>query len=315
MGMDAAITAFSQGFALGLSLLLAWAIDAAFGEPRNALHPVAWLGRVLAPLGRGLRAQTPAWAFAGGALAWVVVVVLLALAAWAIEQALLHTHGGWAVPLLALLLKPAFAWRMLREEVSAVEAALVRKGEAAARERLSRLVSRDVSAFDAGAIRETAVSTLAENLNDSVVAPLFWFAVAGLPGALVYRAANTMDAMWGYRGVWEWAGKWAARADDLLSWIPARITALLLYPALRPLAWRRLARVAGQTPSPNGGWPMGAMALRLGVRLTKPGVYALNGLAPEPRAPQMVRALRVSATAAWGALGLAVLACWARGAA
>jgi adenosylcobinamide-phosphate synthase len=91
--------------------------------------------------------------------------------------------------------------------------------------------------------------------------------------------------MWGYRGAWEWAGKWSARADDVLSWIPARLTALLLMPTPRLFEQARL------TPSPNGGWTMGAMALRLGVRLRKPGVYTLNGEAPSPQAEHVRRAL------------------------
>src|SRR5690606_4699726 len=133
---------------------------------------------------------------------------------------------------LGLLLKPLLAWRLLREEVQGVEAALAESVEAG-RARLARLVSRDVAPLSATEVRESAIESLAENLNDSVVAPLFWFVLAGLPGAALYRFANTADAMWGYRGarggrVWEWAGKWAAHADDALSWLPARLTALLL---------------------------------------------------------------------------------------
>jgi adenosylcobinamide-phosphate synthase len=105
----------------------------------------------------------------------------------------------------------------------------VAQGLPAGRARLARLCSRDVSAMDETAVRETAIETLAENLNDSLVAPLFWFVVAGLPGAWAFRAANTLDAMWGYRGRWEWAGKCAARADGLLCWLPARLTAVLLW--------------------------------------------------------------------------------------
>ena len=131
-----------------------------------------------------------------------------------------------------------------------------------------------------------------------MVAPLFWFAVAGLPGAALYRWANTADAMWGYRGRWEWAGKWAARADDVLSWLPARLTALTLcVAAARPLPWRRLRREAGATPSPNGGWPMAAMALLLQARLRKPGVYALTAAAPSPGAAQLRQALLLAGRA------------------
>ena len=155
------------------------------------------------------------------------------------------------------------------------------------RERLSWLCSRDTSKLSETQVRETALESLAENLNDSVVAPLFWFALAGLPGAALYRFANTADAMWGYRGerggrVWEWAGKWTAHADDLLSWLPARLTALLLALAAGGLSLARLRREALITPSPNGGWPMGALALALGVRLGKPGVYTLNATGQPP---------------------------------
>lgn len=290
--------------ALALAFPLAWALDARFGEPRNAWHPVAWLGRWLGPLGRLLCTLPPAAAFVGGALAWCVGAVAVGGIAWALQSALV-THLPWyaAAPLLALLLKPAFAWRMLRDEVAAVELALQTGGLPAARERLARLVSRDVQAMDEAALRETAIETLAENLNDSVVAPLLWAALGGLPGAWLYRFANTADAMWGYRGRWEWAGKWAARADDVLSWLPARLTGLWLHGRLGAL--RAEAR---RTPSPNGGWPMGAMALRLGLRLAKPGAYALNPTGRSPDGADMARALAAATHAAWAAAGAATLA-------
>ena len=154
---------------------------------------------------------------------------------------------------------------------------------------------------------------MAENLNDSLVAPLAWYAVFGLPGAAVYRFANTADAMWGYRGRYEWAGKWAARADDVLSWVPARITAALLL-GWRPGAWSALVQEARDT-SPNGGWPMGAMALHLGVRLTKPGVYRLNDSAPAPDALALRKALHRASVAAWAAMALAAAMLFAKRAA
>jgi adenosylcobinamide-phosphate synthase len=290
----------------GAALLLAWTWDACFGEPRNALHPVAWLGQLMAPIGRRLRRGAPRWAFIGGALVWIAIAGALAAGAWWLQRALAAWPWWAAVPVLALLLKPTFAWRMLRDEVAAIEAALD-EGLDAARRRLSRVVSRDTSALGADEIRETAIETLAENLGDSVVAPLFWYAVAGLPGAVVYRFANTADAMWGYRGEWEWAGKWAARADDVLSWLPARLTAVLLRPTFRAAPWRTLYAQALLTPSPNGGWPMGAMALRLGVRLGKPGVYTLNAQARAPQSADVAAALRVASVAAWAAVAAAVV--------
>lgn len=304
-------TDHSSALVLALAVLLAWVIDALFGDPPNAFHPVAWLGKLLWPLGCRLRVMQPRAAFWGGAISWTLLAAGLGALSWWLQVRLLALSAWWAVPILAILIKPMLAWRMLRDEVMAVEDALA-ASEELARERLSHLVSRDLSGFDEDALRQTAIETLAENLNDSVIAPLFWYAIAGLPGAVVYRFANTADAMWGYRGVWEWAGKWAAVADDVLSWVPARITALSLYPAWRSTNWRALRRQAGRTPSPNSGWAMGAMALRLGVRLAKPGVYVLNETGAAPSSRNMAQALAHAALAAWAGLALAVLSWVAR---
>lgn len=285
-------------------LLAAW-LDRRFGEPANAWHPVAWLGWIIGPLGRPLPAWRPAAAFVAGALLWVVVIAVVAWLAWQLQLALLGLPPWLAAPLLAVALKPGFSWRMLDTEVGAVDAALVDGGIDAGRARLARLCSRDVTTLDARAVRETAVESLAENLNDSLVAALFWAVIAGLPGAWVWRAVNTMDAMWGYRDHRQWAGKWAARADDVLGWLPARVTAVLLW---RPgLDWTLLAREAASTPSPNGGWPMAAMALRLGVRLAKPGVYCLNAAGASVGPTTIDEARVVARSAAHRAFGLAML--------
>ncbi|RYY89444.1 MAG: cobalamin biosynthesis protein, partial [Comamonadaceae bacterium] len=188
----------------------------------------------------------------------------------------------------------------------------------AGRDQLARLVSRDVAQLDVAAVRESAIESLAENFNDSVVAPVFWFVLFGLPGAALYRFANTADAMWGYRGPrngrdWTWAGKVAARADDLLSWLPARIAAVLLALAGRGFPWRRLRAEARRTVSPNSGWPMAAMALALGVRLRKPGVYALNVDAPSPGVDDARRARRLAGRATAMLLVLAIAAVLAHG--
>ena len=261
--------------ALGVAL----AIDRAWGEPPAWAHPVVAMGRWLGWAGRPWPSCRPALALVGGGLAWALGAVLCTGLALLIEQTLWRLCGPSLGGLLLLalllggLLKPMLAWRMLACEVLAVEAALA-LSLTAGRRQVARLCSRGTDQLSALQVRETAIETLAENLNDSVIAPLFWWAVAGLPGAVLYRYANTADAMWGYRGRWEWAGKVAARADDGLSWLPARLTGLLLLPW--PTAWPSLRRQARLTPSPNGGWPMGAMALRLGVGLGKPGVYRLG---------------------------------------
>ena len=282
------------GCALALVLGLALWIDRRWGEPPLAIHPVVWMGHYLKACGQVTARLAPVPAFALGTAAWAVGAVAAGTLAWGLQALALRQlariveqpslgHGLVALVLIAAMAwfaKSMLSWRMLVDEVGAVEAAL-QQSLPAGRERLSWLVSRDTACLSASQVRESAIETLAENLNDSVVAPIFWFVLLGLPGAAVYRFANTADAMWGYRGTyrgqhWEWAGKFAARADDALSWMPARLTALLLM-AVTGHSWLGvLRREAGQTPSPNSGWPMAAMALALGVTLGKPGVYALN---------------------------------------
>ena len=304
---------------LAPALLLALAVDRWLGEPPLRWHPVVWIGNYLgwagqriAPLASARPSDQAAdlAAFVRGALAWCAGGAVLLVVAAGLQSLLLQLPGWAAAVLLGLLLKPLLAWAMLKREVQAVEAALS-SSLAQGRERLSWLCSRDTSALSESQVRETALESLAENLNDSVIAPLFWFAVAGLPGAVLYRFANTADAMWGYRGErggrhWEWAGKWAAHADDLLSWLPARLSALLLALAAGGLSLARLRREAVLTPSPNGGWPMGALALALGIRLGKPAVYTLNaaGRAPGPLDTALACAL---AGRALGLMGLGTL--------
>jgi len=287
---------------MALVLLLALWIDRRFGEPPLALHPVVWIGHYLKACGRVTVRCPPGLAFGLGALAWALGAAVVAALAWGL-QALTFWQmarfsgrpdlqsGLLTLALLALMAwaaKSMLSWRMLKDEAGAVEAAL-QQSLPAGRERLSWLVSRDTANLSESQVRESAIESLAENLNDSVVAPVFWFVLLGLPGAALYRFSNTADAMWGYRGsyrgqYWEWAGKWAAWADDALSWLPARLTALLLALVAGGVPFRALRLEARQTPSPNSGWPMAAMALALGISLGKPGVYTLNAAGRAPQA-------------------------------
>jgi adenosylcobinamide-phosphate synthase len=292
-----------QALALLLALLLALWIDRRWGEPPVAIHPVVWMGNYLKVCGNVTVRCRPMSAYLLGALAWCLGALLVGALAWALEalawwqvaqfirQPDLKSALAAAalVAAMAWLLKAMLSWRMLVDEVGAVEAALA-QSLPTGRERLSWLVSRDTAQLTESQVRESAIESLAENLNDSVVAPIFWFVLLGLPGSALYRFANTADAMWGYRGTyrgqhWEWAGKWAAWADDALSWLPARLTALLLALVTGDVPFRALRREARKTPSPNSGWPMAAMALALGISLGKPGVYTLNA---EGHAPQAV---------------------------
>ena len=299
---------------LAAAVVVAMCIDHVFGELPARWHPVVWVGHYLGWAGRkvapgvatvsntALENKADYKAFWLGALSWSAGAALVLIVAVWLQEYALHLPGALAGLLLGFLLKPMLAWRMLRTEVQAVEQALA-ESLTAGRERLSWLVSRDVATLSESGVRESAIESLAENFNDSVVAPIFWFVLLGLPGAVLYRFANTADAMWGYPGVykgrnWQWAGKWAARADDVLSWVPARITALLLL----AVCWlhglrqslptlRTLQMEAGRTPSPNSGWPMAAMALSLQVCLKKPQIYTLNEPGREPTAGDTQKAV------------------------
>ena len=308
---------------LAVSVLAAWlalGVDRWCGEPPLRWHPVVWIGNCLGWAGQRIAPSADAAlperdliAFVRGALAWCAGAIVVTAVALLLQLGLQMLPAWGQVIALGLLLKPMLAWNMLKSEVIAVESALS-ASLPQGRERLSWLCSRDTSALSESQVRETALESLAENLNDSVVAPLFWFALAGLPGAALYRFANTADAMWGYRGeragrLWEWAGKWAAHADDLLSWLPARLTALLLALAAGGLSPARLWRESSITPSPNGGWPMGALALALGVRLGKPGVYALNASGSAPTVADTARACALAGRAL--AMGVGLASCMA----
>lgn len=289
-------------------------IDNAWGEPPARLHPVVWMGHLLSALERLIPTSPPMKALCSGVLGWFVGALLTVTTAWLLQTIVIEqlptllpasVSPVLQCVLLSLLLKPLLSLRFLLEEVLAVEAALEQSLEAG-RKRTARICSRNTDSLDATALRETAIESVSENLVDSVVAPLFWFAVAGLPGAALYRWANTADAMWGYRDDRrEWMGKSAARIDDLLSWLPARLSVLLLWPAGQV---RQLPGEASKTPSPNGGWPMAATAFCLGIRLEKPGSYVLNANGHGAVHGDIARATVLCRRAAWqSALALGVL--------
>ena len=307
-----------------LALLIALLIDRYLGEPPARLHPVVWMGNYLNwAAGRIQPKPSPAdsdlRSFWLAAAYWSAGVAMVLIVACAVQWAAFLLPWYLAVPLLGLALKPLLAWAMLSSEVQAVEAALGQSLDAG-RQRLAMLVSRDTTNLSESEVRESAIESLAENLNDSVVAPIFWFVLFGLPGAAVYRFANTADAMWGYRGMrggknWEWAGKWAAWADDVLSWLPARLTALLLVLVSGGVSLKELTLEARKTPSPNSGWPMAAMALALGVSLHKPGVYALNPAGRSPVARDTAQAQKyaskvVLAQYFWASSAIVLIAMW-----
>jgi len=292
-----------------MSIALAWLIDLCWGEPPVRLHPVVWMGTYL----RAVRKRLPPTLFAG-ALAWLLGAALVLLSAYGLKWLISatinhlplspHCQSLIANLLLAILLKPLFAWRALR---TAAQAVIDAPDLAEARRMLSwHLVSRDTSMLDAGEVYGATIESVAENLSDSLVAPLFYFMIGGLPLAALYRYANTADALWGYRTpALERFGKVAARVDDLLNLIPARLTALLLILAcgLLRLNWRSALYIWRRdgltTPSPNAGQPMSVAAGALGVRLGKRGVYDLGAEFRSPTRDDVVHALHWMTVTAW----------------
>lgn len=273
------------------AMAVALALDRAIGEPPLTAHPVRWMGTYLHTAGRRVPARPPARAFAAGAAAWTGGAALTLATGVAIGR-IAPKHPAARAFVTGVSLWPLFAHKMLIDEVAAVDRALDTSLEAG-REALSRLVSRDVSELSEAEVRQAAIESLAENLSDSVTAPLFWFAAGGLPGAALYRFANTTDAVWGYRTTrWKYAGKAAARIDDVLNLAPSRLTGLAL--AGTRVNLRDLRREARKTPSPNAGWPMAAIALRLGIRLGKRGEYLLNADGRLPDASDTQAALHLT---------------------
>jgi adenosylcobinamide-phosphate synthase len=303
-----------------LVLASAFALDLVVGEPPNPVHPVVWMGRLLRALKRQAP-RAPAAAFLWGALMALLGPLLFGGAAWL----LLHALRSASAPVVAArlfleiyLLKSAFAVRALALAAAQVARALVVQDLPGAREALRSLVSRDTRGLDESRLAAAAIESVAENASDSLVAPLFYFLVLGVPGALAYRAANTLDALIGYHGETEWLGKPAARLDDLLNLVPARLTAALLVAAsafvhASPVrALRIWLRDASATESPNAGRPMAAMAGALGVELEKVGHYRLGAGQPPPGAHDIERAITLLGTACALAALLVGVTLWMR---
>lgn len=249
-------------------LALSMILDAALGEPktlwRRLPHPVVLMGRLIGwadtHVNQGKHRRIK------GALA--LAMGLLGMIA--LGHTLSALPGPWAEIALTTIL---LAQRALSDHVSEV-ATQMHNSPQAARNAVAQIVGRDTSALDPPAIARAAIESAAENLSDGVIAPALWFALAGLPGLLCYKLVNTADSMVGYRTERHQEFGWAAaRTDDLLNLIPARLTALLLWLPARQGRWPDIARDAGQHRSPNAGWPEAAMAGALGIALAGPRSY------------------------------------------
>ncbi|MBB5514987.1 adenosylcobinamide-phosphate synthase [Rubricella aquisinus] len=261
-----------------MSLIAALLLDAMFGEPKwlwsRLPHPAVLMGRLIG--GGERRLNSGHRRRAKGAV--LIGVLVGAMAVLGLLIAALPGGAIWSTLIAAILI----AQNALVAHVRAVADGLARSVEDG-RVAVSMIVGRDTSVLDEPGIARAAIESGAENLSDGVIAPAFWFAVAGLPGILIYKLVNTADSMIGHRGERFGAFGWAAaRLDDVLNLIPARLTGLMIAAASgQARSWRIMWRDAGKHRSPNAGWPEAAMASALGIALSGPRLYA-DGPSADP---------------------------------
>jgi adenosylcobinamide-phosphate synthase len=288
-------------------------VDAVAGDPPSRFHPVAWMGAAISRGRRALCKGTPRRLLVTG-VALALAVAAAAALAGALVSTLARQAGGAGIFVEALALSTMLSVRDLARAARRVQAAL-RDGDLdGARVAVGRdLVSRPTANLSAGQVAAAAIESVAENLTDSVVAPVAFYLAFGLPGVAAYRAVNTADSMIGYRhGALEHFGKAAARLDDALNIIPARAAALAIVAGAAAAgadvrgAWRTMVSQHGRTASPNAGWTMAAMAGALRVRLEKPDHYVL-GDGPEPTPDDISAAVRIMIAAVSFAVALLAL--------
>ena len=278
-----------------LILPVALALDLAWGEPPRVIHPVVWMGKVTSFLERGGVSRSPRTQFVYGCGITLVIIGLFAAPTYFILLYLKSFSFVAYVIVGAVLLKYTFSLKELRRVALGVKELLMKDKLDEARSQLRSLVSRDTQGLPPLLLVSATVESVAENTCDSFVAPLFYFLLLGVPGALAYRVVNTLDSMVGYHGKYEYLGKFASKLDDVLNFIPARLTALLLVLATflskrkASAAWQTMLSEHSKTESPNAGWPMAAVAGALNVQLEKVGHYKL-GKANAPLTPQTIDA-------------------------
>jgi adenosylcobinamide-phosphate synthase len=293
-------------------LMVAVVLEMVGREPPKWLHPTVWIGRTVtiaeanAPTSRN-----------GGFIIGVMILLLVTgfwgAGAYFAAAGLRDVHQVAYVLVGGFLLKTTFSVKMLHQTAARVRDLLTAGDMAGVRAQMSSLVSRDPSQLTAEQATAATVESVSENIADSIIGPWLAFALFGLPGAVAYRAINTLDSMIGYHGRYEYLGKASARFDDLVNLIPSRLAGLLLVVASLVLpgqkasdAWRIMLRDHGKTESPNAGWTMSGMAGALGVELEKADHYRL-GDATRPVEPEdITRTVRTMYVVAGAGLLLAL---------
>lgn len=263
-------------------LALAYLADLAVGDPRWLPHPTRWIGRWIGRVERIFydKAASPDLQRLAGGAFWLIVVAGVFFGAMSLMELAAYFDLIVAQAVAVWLAYTTLATRSLHRESSHVIAALRDGDLVLARERLAMIVSRDTGELEERDILRAVIETVAENISDGIVAPLVFLALGGPVAALLYKAVNTMDSMVGYDNEqYRHFGWCAARVDDLVNWVPARMSGLLLVVAAACLkldwhnGWRMMRRDAGKMKSPNAGYPEAAAAGALGVQLGGRNVY------------------------------------------
>lgn len=282
-------------------LFLALAIDLLLSDPPNRFHPTAWMGNLIRFLLRFRPRGNSFLEFLYGILILFIGVLLTIIIGLGIRYIASLLPLWLGILLQALFLKLTISLRGLDRAAKEVQTALHNSDLTEARRLLSwHLVSRDTSQLNESLVSAATIESVAENASDGIIAPLFFYAIGGLPAAFAYRFANTADSMLGYRDqAREWLGKFPARFDDVLNFIPARLMGLLIVLAA-PLggasltnAWRIMWRDSCLTASPNAGVPMSAMAGALGVELEKVDHYQLGKGLRYPVVSDLIRSRQI----------------------
>lgn len=311
-----------------MAVLWALLLDTLLGDPRVKFHPVALMGSLISRLERLFYRQSAGKKeqFAAGMVLSVIVLLVVYDLVYAIVLAVSYLQNSYVLQAAeAVILFFMICPRSLARAADEIRHYLVYHRLRIARKKVGWIVGRDTDQLSEGEVVRATVETVAENTIDGILSPLFFFAIGGAPLAAAYRAANTLDSMIGYKNDrYRYFGRFAARLDDVLNYVPARLGAVLFIFAAAVLrcdwkaAWHMVRRDASKHPSPNGGYAEAAVAGALGIRLGGYNSYfgkttfrAYMGDARDDLAPRHIRqAVRLMYAVTWAAAVLAAGYCW-----
>ena len=304
-----------------IALLIGWVLDLLFGDPQRLPHPIVWFGKMISwgehRLNKGSYRKLK------GALMAIFLIAGVFALTWFLHNQCSMFSGLCSMVLDAIIIFYCLAGTTLIREVRQVFLALDRSLDEG-RQQVARIVGRDTSELSAQEVRTAALETLAENLSDGVIAPLFWLSILGTPGMLAYKMVNTLDSMIGYRTErYRAFGCWAAHIDDIANYIPARLTALLMalpyaFFHLKFSIFKFIWRNGSNHASPNSGYPEAALAGILNCRFGGPHYY-FGELFDKPfigenerelTTNDMISAVRINRTAEIIMVALVALCCW-----